>query len=133
VPISAGELVDLAELIDESVAALEAAPSVTPEGQVTEALREELRLLMLEQPTAGRRETYSDGFAMGLSHAIHRLDALAATRTVAPEPHAGVSEEMRFEARQTGDTANAMADWELDAIYLAMQRASVAPVQDDEP
>jgi hypothetical protein len=59
--------------------------------------------------------------------------ALAATNTVAPEPHAGVSEAMRFEARQTGDTANAMADWELDAIYLAMQRASVAPVQDDEP
>jgi hypothetical protein len=38
VPISAGELVDLAELIDESVAALEAAPPVTPEGQ-TKAMR----------------------------------------------------------------------------------------------
>jgi hypothetical protein len=65
------------------IAALEAAPPVTPEGQVTEALREELRVLMLQQPTTEKRETYSDGFAMGLSHAIHRLDALAATRPVA--------------------------------------------------
>ena len=38
-----------------------------------------------------------------------------------PTPSAGndVTEEMRFQARQTGDAANAMADWELDAINLS--------------
>jgi hypothetical protein len=48
--------------------------------EALETAREELRVLMLDQPTTGRRETYSDGFAMGLSHAIHSLDCALAAR-----------------------------------------------------
>jgi outer membrane murein-binding lipoprotein Lpp len=40
-----------------------------------EAKREDLRVTMLEQPTTGERRTYSDGFAMGIGHAIWQIDA----------------------------------------------------------
>lgn len=45
-----------------------------------EAIREELRVMMLEQPNSGRRETYSDGFAQGLCHAIGQIDAILKVR-----------------------------------------------------
>jgi hypothetical protein len=44
-----------------------------------EDVREHLRVTMLQQPMTDERNTYSDGFAQGLSYAIDRLDAAPAT------------------------------------------------------
>ena len=43
--------------------------------EALETAREELRLLMLKQPTTESRETYSDGLVSGLSYSIQRIDA----------------------------------------------------------
>lgn len=64
---------DMAEEAAERAARLEEAVG---------AARERLRVMMLDQPTTGRRETYSDGFAMGLSQAIQEIDSALST----PQP-----------------------------------------------
>lgn len=53
-------------------------PAETPvaSGEVEELI-ERLRVIMVSQPDSGKRETYSDGYAMGLCTAIHELRALA--------------------------------------------------------
>lgn len=72
------ERVAAANRIYEQAAALPTQPKVG-DGEVRtmiDELREGLRVHMLEQPTTGIRETYSDGFAMGLCEAIRRIDDL---------------------------------------------------------
>lgn len=47
-----------------------------------DAIREELRVAMLEQNISGTRETYTDGFVYGLSYAIGKIDkAVSAINT----------------------------------------------------
>jgi hypothetical protein len=55
-------------------------------------VREELRVTMLEQPITGERRTYSDGFASGLAHAIHRIDSI--NDPTRPTPDLGDVDEL---------------------------------------
>lgn len=45
-------------------------------GEQLDGVREGLRLFMLDQPSRGRRETYSDGFAQGICYAIGEIDRI---------------------------------------------------------
>ena len=47
--------------------------------EALEAVREDLRLLMLKQPTTDERDTYSDGFVGGCVHSIGRIDSVLNT------------------------------------------------------
>jgi hypothetical protein len=59
----------------QAVALTRTPPEVSEEMvERIDAVRESLRVTMLEQPITGERRTYSDGFAMGLSEAIRRID-----------------------------------------------------------
>jgi hypothetical protein len=130
---------------EAAIAAREAAPPVTPEGQVTEALQ---GVVEAWEALPGNRHygvrEVQEWMSGDMKPAIDAARFALANRPVAPEPHAGVSEEeidraVRYASYQDYETV--YASRELQMIYigvkaglaLAEQRASVAPVQDDEP
>lgn len=77
-------------------------------------VREGLRELMLQQPITGHRETYSDGFAQGLCHAIGQIDAAARQSSADEAFNAGIEAAAKVAERQAEEHRRAASNCEGD-------------------